>query len=244
MPFYTNTLKYDGFGANFQGLLWTILYLEYNNLQFVYTDIPTIAHNYENDPSFVDKLIEYMAIKKNYINIKELDDISKVITYDISEIYSCMESNIDIYSKSSAMTKFKNFFYQEKKTPFDTQYFNVAIHIRRTNNCDTRDGSIISIQYHINIIHRIYNDNSTKNIKFHIYSQGKIEDYQEIVNLRQYNIEFHLNEFVLDTFNAMVFADVLSTTASSFSYVAGLLSNGIIYYTPFWHRPLSNWIIC
>jgi hypothetical protein len=185
-----------------------------------------------------------MAVKKNYINIKDLDNNSEVVTCDIGQVYRCVESNIDIYNKSSAMTKFKNFFYHGKTTPFDTKYFNVAIHVRRTNECDTRDGSVVSIQYHINIIHRIYNDNSTKNIKFHIYSQGKIEDYQEIVNLTQYNIEFHLNEFVLDTFNAMVFADVLSTTVSSFSYVAGLLSNGIIYYTPFWHRPLSNWVIC
>jgi len=244
MTFYTNYLRDDGFGSNFQTLLCTILYLEYNNLQFVYTDIPKIAHNYENDPLFVDKLVAYMAIKKNYMNINEVDDISNVITCDPGQVYRCVESNIDIYNKSLAMTKFKTFFYKEKTTPFDTQYFNVAIHIRRTNIQDDRDSSVTSIQYHINIIHRIYNDNLTKNIKFHIYSQGKIEDYQEIVNLTQYNIEFHLNEFVLDTFNAMVFADVLSTTVSSFSYVAGLLSNGIIYYTPFWHRPLSNWIIC
>ena len=106
------------------------------------------------------------------------------------------------------------------------------------------DDRITPLEYYINIIHRIYKDNVNKNIKFHIYSQGKIEDFQGIVDLTQYNIEFHLNEFVLDTFNAMIFADVLAISKSSFSYVAGLLSNGIIYYKPFWHGPLSNWIIC
>ena len=244
MIFYTNKLRNDGFGAQLQSLLWTILFLESHNLQFVYTDIPKIAHNYENDPSFIDNLVRYMGVKKNYINIKDVDNNSEVVICDIGQVYRCVESNIDMYNKSFAMTKFKTFFYKEKTTPFDTQYFNVAIHIRRTNIQDDRDSSVTSIQYHINIIHRIYNDNLTKNIKFHIYSQGKIEDYQEIVDLTQYNIEFHLNDFVLDTFNAMVFADILATTTSSFSYVAGLLSNGIIYYEPFWHRPLSNWIIC
>jgi hypothetical protein len=112
--------------------------------------------------------------------------------------------------------------------------------------CDVGTWAVrmVPLEYHIKVMHKIYNDNLTKNIKFHIYSQGNIENFQEIVNLTEYNIEFHLNEFVLDTFNAMIFADVLATSKSSFSYVAALLSNGIIYYTPFWHRPLAHWIIC
>jgi len=245
MTFYTNTLRNDGFGANFQTLLWTILYLETNNLQFVYTDIPEIAHNYENDLSFVHKLETYMAVKKNYINIKEVDDNSEVIKCDIVQIYHTIEKNIDFYHTSLGMNKFKKFFYKDKTTQFDTKYCNVVIHIRRMNQCDIGTlGVIVPLEYHINVMHKIYNDNLSKNIKFHIYSQGNIENFQEIVTLTQYNIEFHLNETVLDTFNAMIFADILTTTTSSISYVAALLSNGIIYYKPFWHRPLSNWIIC
>jgi hypothetical protein len=39
----------------------------------------------------------------------------------------------------------------------------------------------------------------------------------------------------------MVLADILVTGASSFSYTAGLLSEGIVYYIPFWHAPLPHW---
>jgi hypothetical protein len=29
---------------------------------------------------------------------------------------------------------------------------------------------------------------------------------------------------------------------SSFSYVAGLLNEGIVVYEPFWHQPLTRWV--
>ena len=40
----------------------------------------------------------------------------------------------------------------------------------------------------------------------------------------------------------MVLADVLVAGASSFSYTAGILAEGTVYYTPFWHEPLPHWI--
>ena len=259
MGIYTNQIRDDGFGAQLQSLLWTILWVEINNHEFVYTEIDSFHHNYENDPLFVETLNTYMAIKKNYINIKDIQDISSIKICNIPELYTSIESNIDFYHNSEAIKKFKGFFYKEKISPFDSAYFNVAIHIRRTNSHDSRAlGTTVPNTYHIDIIKKICNDNPSRNIKFHIYSQGNIEDFQEIVNLtyskpnkiwlknimQTYNIEFHLNESVLNTFNGMIFADILTTTTSSFSYVAGLISNGIIYYKPFWHPPLSKWIIC
>ena len=71
MTFYTNTLRNDGFGSQLQTLLCTILLLECHNLQFVYTDIAEIDHNYEKDPLFLDNLVRYMAVKKNYIKDDE-----------------------------------------------------------------------------------------------------------------------------------------------------------------------------
>jgi len=248
MTFYTNTLRDDGFGGQFQGLLWTILFLEYNNLQFVYTNIKEMEHNYKKDPLFLDKIETYMAIKNNYMNIKEVDNNCEVLTFPNDYIYRFIESNIDLCHSHQVIYKFKKFFYEGKKTPFNTTYFNVAIHIRRQNSADPCDNSIMDcritpLEYFINIIHQIYKDNSSKNIKFHIYSQGSIEDFQEIVDLTQYNIEFHLNEFVLDTFNSLVFADGLITSGSSFSYIAAILNRGIVYYKCFWHKPANHWVI-
>jgi hypothetical protein len=52
----------------------------------------------------------------------------------------------------------------------------------------------------------------------------------------------HINESVENTFTGMVLADVLVTAASSLSYTAGILSEGIVYYIPFWHVALPHWI--
>ena len=61
-------------------------------------------------------------------------------------------------------------------------------------------------------------------------------------NSMRQDIILHLNESVEDTFTAMVLADILVTSRSSFSYTAAILSEGIVYYMPFWHPPLPGWI--
>ena len=53
----------------------------------------------------------------------------------------------------------------------------------------------------------------------------------------------HLNDDVDNSFIGMVAADILVTSPSSLSYVAALISDGEIWYKPFWHPPLKHWII-
>jgi len=55
---------------------------------------------------------------------------------------------------------------------------------------------------------------------------------------------FHLNENLFDTFTGLVAAEILVTSRSSFSYSAAILSDGEIYYQPFWHPPGEKWIVC
>jgi len=52
-----------------------------------------------------------------------------------------------------------------------------------------------------------------------------------------------LNGDVLPTFHGMVFADALICSGSSFSYCAAFLSNGVVYYKRFWHRPADFWLV-
>ena len=49
------------------------------------------------------------------------------------------------------------------------------------------------------------------------------------------DVVLHLNDSVEESFPAMVLADVLVVARSSYSYVAGILSDGIVYYIPFSH---------
>lgn len=45
---------------------------------------------------------------------------------------------------------------------------------------------------------------------------------------------------LFDTFKEMVSANALIITKSSFSYIAGVLLDGDIYYEPFWHPPMKH----
>jgi hypothetical protein len=58
------------------------------------------------------------------------------------------------------------------------------------------------------------------------------------------NVDFALNADPIEALERMATADVLITSHSSFSYVASLLNrHGVIVHHPFWHSPLSDWIV-
>jgi hypothetical protein len=101
----------------------------------------------------------------------------------------------------------------------------------------------------MNHIRSTYPADTTKRpLKFHIYSQTTETDTETVFRekyLTENNnndTELHLNGDVLPAFDGMVFADALICSGSSFSYCAALLSNGVIYYKRFWHRPADFWV--
>jgi hypothetical protein len=73
-----------------------------------------------------------------------------------------------------------------------------------------------------------------------IFSQGAPEDFKEFA---AFGPEFHLDKPAIWTFHQLVEADVLIMARSAFSFVAGILSEGINLYEPFQERPLPNWIV-
>lgn len=90
----------------------------------------------------------------------------------------------------------------------------------------------------MNILRNKYQN---ENLQFHIYSQGSIDNFKI---LHANNIEFRLNEDLCKTFLELVAANIIVTSASSFSYYAALLSDGEVYYKKFWHNPRKEWIVC
>jgi hypothetical protein len=241
--YLTNILRPgEAFGAVFQGLIWDILFCECNGYEFVYQNMPEIFGNYDNRKNFYESLICYMAVKGNYLFIDDVsdNDVNKNIIRELK--YDMIEKNIDLVHNSPSFHKYKQFFYKGKSSRFDNNYFNVAVHIRRPNKYDVRiEGADTSNTYYKNIMNTIREKHNDKKIMFHIYSQGDLNNFSDLIGA---DVTFHLDEFLLDTFTDFVFADALIISASSFSYTAALLSNGEIYYMPFWHKPLSNWIVC
>lgn len=245
--YFTTTSRDDGFGGQFQNFIWGIVICETTNNKYVHTPITHIAHNYNNDPDFINNIEELMNIKNNYICINDLSNEEKVgiNKYDMGYIWNMFDNNIDYYLQSSSFKNLKiNFWKNKEKNFFKNNKINVAIHIRRTNIHDSRiDGTDTPDIYYINMINIIRNKykNNNKCPLFHIYSQGELECFN---NYKNDDTILHINEDICNTFMGLVAADVLVTSRSSLSYTAALLSYGEIYYKHFWHPPSKEWINC
>ena len=147
------------------------------------------------------------------------------------------------YHNNSTLTKLKSFFFQNKKNPFDSEHIHIAVHVRRPSKFDDRiDGSNVPIGYFVECMMKVVEifKNANKPYLFHIYSLGKPEDFSEF---SKFPCKYHFEDDTFTSFIGMAYAHILIMSPSSYSYTAGLLSNGIVMYKPFWHPPLKHWFV-
>jgi hypothetical protein len=241
MKYITSITRSDGFGAQFQNVLYDILYAQANGYEYLYTPIQNIEHNYNNDEGFIDYIESIMNIKNNYNNdtcCKNNIDCEHVVDAGIT--YKFIESDIDKYVNYDSMNRIREVFWQNKdKNFFNNDKINVAVHIRRPNSHDNRTQGTDTPNHYYKIVMDIIRERYDKTkLLFHIYSQGGYENFKSFENN---DTVFHLNENLRDTFTGMVASDILITSRSSFSYVAALLNENHVYYLSFWHPPLNDW---
>jgi hypothetical protein len=238
---YTNEQCDDGFGAQYQKIIQTYIFCAQKNIKYVYRPFKNIEHNYSNDPLYNNKIENLVNLKNNIENDIECKSIE--INYN-AHVRHFFEKYIETCCNSPEMSFIKKCFWENKdKNYFKNNKINIAIHIRRENLHDMgRAGERITTpnSYYLNIMNKIRNVNKDKDLLFHIYSQGNLQNFLDLNNT---DVLFHLNENIEDTFIGLVAANILVISPSSLSYVAGLISDGIIYYKPFWHSPRENWII-
>jgi hypothetical protein len=231
--YITNALRDDGFGAQYQTVIFTILYAGLYNLEFVYTPFTSIAHNYDNDELFLEKKEKFINIKNNYKSVREINP-KKLINVPLQKIYWEVEQRLDLLLNSDSFKKISELFYNNK-TKSDENI--MSVHIRRANQFDIGDYGYESDDYYLKSIDLVLKE--YKDIeKIKIYSQGNIDNFSKF---NYQLIEFHLNEPIEDTFSDLVFSNHFIMSKGSFSYTAALLNKNHVYYLPFWHPPLSTW---
>ena len=242
MTYYTSIKSSDGFGAQYQRIIQTYIYCKSTGLQFVYTPFDKIEHNYHNDQTFITKIEEVVNLNNKLPLLKGIS--AKEIDYG-SIVMRWFEHNIDIACNSEHMSFIKKCFWENKeKNVYKNNKKNVAVHVRRSNSHDQGlAGERVTTpdEYYLNVMNYIRQKYQGSELQFHIYSQGKVEDFTK------YNgddVKLHINEDIDISFVCMVGADILVTSPSSLSYVAALISDGEIYFKRFWHKPRNNWIIC
>jgi hypothetical protein len=233
--YITNNNRSDGFGAQFQNTVLAVVYAEMNGYKYAYSPFLTMEHNYDNDSDFLNKKEQLINFSDNFESSK---DHPNVIVFNGHVDF--FEKNIEQSAKSESLKKIKRIFRQNKpKDYYNNGKFNIAIHMRKVNAHDCLELRCpVPERVYLKIINYFKLAYGNKDYLIHIYSQGNISDFENYVGD---NIVFHIDESLEDTFTGMVYADVLLTAPSSLSYTAGLLSEGEVYYIPFWHKPLPTW---
>lgn len=134
---------------------------------------------------------------------------------------------------------------------YSKDHFNIAIHVRRGDiMTDPTNPNLVmrylSNDYFEKVLKQVINNIQTsKPIHIYFFSQGISEDYPEFSVFP--NLHWCLDMNAQDSFLHFVYADLLITSKSSFSYKPALLNNGIkVCPRNFWHEypNSSDWVLC
>jgi hypothetical protein len=133
---------------------------------------------------------------------------------------------------------FKAAARKNNKLVFSDNTFNIAIHIRRRMKIETLEvwkERGLENEYYANVLKQVLSLIKTdKEIKVYFFSQGNIEEFPEFQQFD--NITYCLDMGPIDSVLHMIYADLLISSKSSFSYKPALISKNIkICPQTFWH---------
>lgn len=189
-------------------------------------------------------------------NPKEVDLVQRIIrSYAGQKVVLVCEQDQFYQDQYGVMDDIQQKFHSapvraQEHLRFDNTHYNIAIHVRRgdimvdPNNPNLRM-RYISNEYFIDVLKQVLEKVQTDKPK-HVYffSQGKPEDYPEFQEVD--NLHWCLDMGAQESFLHMVYADVLITSKSSFSYKPALLNKNLkVCPQNFWHGypKTEDWVL-
>lgn len=249
--------------ANWIAGLW---YARQFGLKFAYLPFSTkkwddfLGFN-ENETTVAELKDKGYKIRKlplfNEDNKKDIELNKNIIrSYSGKKIVFIAEQDQFYREQYGVMDDLKRKFYSASARKKDyliysKDNFNIAIHVRRGDiMADSGNPNLVmrylSNDYFEKVLRQVVdNIHTTKPIHIYFFSQGTPSDYPEFLNFQ--NLHWCLDMNAQDSFLHFVYADLLITSKSSFSYKPALLNNGIkVCPKNFWHGyPNSkDWILC
>jgi len=260
MLYLTYQPREDGMGGQFQRVIGIMALAKKYNLTYVHTPIKEMEHL--PSPHYLEQIENYFQIKDNYppsnsIQYDEEYDMeiaSEIVITNAKELVARTGKNvlIKIFLPQRILDRDPDCYQlvlpkiREMKQKWLLPYFlpnktNIAIHIRRGDvNSNDHPTRFTPIEYYYRLVESFNEKFPDSNIC--IFSEENKENKDEFtIFSKKPQVRVLLNLDILTTFEHLVHADILVTSKSSFSYLAGLLNTNRVVYMDFWHSPLSHW---
>jgi hypothetical protein len=260
----------EGIGAMVQYQIYTYALSKILNIGFAFKPFTRMQHyqyfditqekfcsdinnffNFPNDLSEEAKVID-VKLDDNLINlISNFRTSNNKILFNIKDEYFMKkaEQYLDYIENSNILNNIiKNIKIEDNLKYFNNEFFNICLHIRKATITDCDFSPIRELFDHqskdkiINILQQSINKfANNEQYKIHIYSQGKIDDFDFILKNFKNNVIFHIDEYPIVSLYHMINSDLLIMSNSSFSYIAHLLSKNItIVRNNFYHRTYNK----
>ena len=192
-------------------------------------------------------------------NMSEVDLIRKIMSsYNGRKAVFCAEQDQHYKAQTGVIPYVRGRFHacparKSDLTPYSKDNLNIAVHLRRgdivigqSNGDPNLTMRWLANEYYDRVLSGVLSSISTdKPVHIYVFSQGKEEDYPEFEKYD--NVHFFLDLNPESTFLSFVYADILITSKSSFSYKPALLNKNGIKVCPrnFWHGypDADDWVL-
>lgn len=256
---YYTAIPNRGAGIGHQMANWIAGYWYSKQFGLMFAHIPFSDKKWENILGFgegetsIEELLQkgYREIRLplfNEFDPMEVYLIKKIIgSYRNKRVVFVAEQDQFYRDQFGVMEEIKSKFYSAKarkndRLIYSKENFNIAIHVRRgdiVSGMQKKNPNLImrwqGNSYFEKILSTVVdNIKPNKPIFIYLFSEGTEKDFSDFEKFE--NIQFCLEMGAQDSFLHMVYADLLITSKSSFSYKPALLSHGIkVCPRNFWH---------
>lgn len=257
-----------GAGIGHQMANWIAGYWYAKEFYLKFAHIPFTGNGWEEFLGFGRDETAVSDLRKNGYKIRKLPlfnendedeiDLGKRIMQSYSHKRIIFLAEQDQFYKDlyTLIEDLKRKFYsaparQQDKLIYSSDHFNIAIHVRRGDIMDDPNNPglrkrYLSNDYFEKVLKQVLGHIKTsKTVHIYFFSQGKPEDYPEFFQFS--NLHWCIDMGAKASFLHLVYADLLITSKSSFSYKPALLNNGIkVCPRNFWHGypNAKDWILC
>lgn len=262
--FYFAARPNPGAGIGHQFANWTAGYwfsklfgVSFAHIPFSYSSCPFVANEWDEFLNFGDNEIGYRdLISRGWKSVllplfeesepSEVECIKKIMaSYSGKKVVFLLEQDQFYRNQYDIIPDLQEKFYRKHAmdyplTKYDKNITNIAIHIRRgdiVQRGEQKNPNLtmrwLDNEYYIKVLTQALRSVDGE-YRVYIFSQGEEDDFLQFTEIQ--NTVFCLNMDERLTFLHFVFADILITSKSSFSYKAGLLNQKVkMCPANFWH---------